>query len=198
MRVGEGLRDAAADVAVIPTCLPPSCVATTVTPLVNRESTRAWLTEHPAAGIEGVVAKHADHPDQERWSVMSMWPPQPEGEQQSLLIAALVRAHRETQVDQRAAIAAERQHDLSRARMQLAAIDARLRRHGAVELADQLGREAEAGATLVAALTSPPHDDPSRHDGGVGGDELDSVLSAYTLRRNEVHSAVATQYRAVG
>ena len=131
--------------------------------------------------------------------MMSMQPPQPEGEQRSLLVAALVRAHRETQVDQRAAIAAERRHDLSRARIRQAAIDARLRRHGAAELADQLGREAEAGATLVAALTSPQHDDPNRHDDGGGGDELDSVLTAYTLRRNEVHSAVATQqHRAAG
>ena len=128
---------------------------------------------------------------------MSMQPQQPEGAQQSLLVTALVRAHRETQADQRAAIAAEHQHDLGRARLRLAAIDARLRDNGATELADQLAREAEAGAALIAALTSPLHSDPGDRMQG-GGDELDSMLATYTLRRNEVHSAYPLQHRAAG
>jgi hypothetical protein len=52
-----------------------------------------------------------------RWAVMSMQPQQPDGAQPSLLVTALVLAHRETQADHRTAIAAEHQHDLGRARL---------------------------------------------------------------------------------
>jgi ATP-dependent DNA ligase len=44
----ELLAEARAPLALVP-----------MTP--DRETARAWLTEHSAEGIEGVVAKHADH-----------------------------------------------------------------------------------------------------------------------------------------
>ena len=106
---------------------------------------------------------------------MVMQPGQPE-------VRALVRAHRNLQTDQCAAIAAEDDHALSRARLQLAAIDARLRADGNRELADQLHREAEAGAALIAVMTSPLQDSPA-----AGREEVDDVLAAYVLRRSEVH-----------
>jgi hypothetical protein len=92
---------------------------------------------------------------------MSMQPSQPD-------VEWLVRAHREAQADQRAAIAAEHDRDLTRARLRIAAIDARLCEHGHHNLADQLDRETAAGAALVAALTCPDQ----RGSGGEDPDEL--------------------------
>jgi hypothetical protein len=110
-------------------------------------------------------------------SVKVMQPPQPE-------VEALVRAHRDAQADQRAAIASERARDLGRARLQGAAIEARLRTHGHDALADQLAREATAGAALVAALTAPDHSSGSRDV-----DQLGQVLTVFAQRRAAVEQA---------
>ncbi|MCF7547347.1 hypothetical protein [Pseudonocardia sp. WMMC193] len=105
---------------------------------------------------------------------MVMQPGQPE-------YRALVRAHRNVQADQCSAIAAENDRELTQARMHLAAIEARLRERGSTELAAQLVREAEAGAALVAVLTSPQQDSPVS-----GREELDEALASYALLRREV------------
>ncbi|MCE0765957.1 hypothetical protein LWC35_24065 [Pseudonocardia kujensis] len=115
-------------------------------------------------------------------SVKEMQPPQPE-------VEALVRAHRDAQADQRAAIATERDRDLGRARLQSAAIEARLRAHGHDALADQLEHEATAGATLIAALTAPDH-----CSGGRDVDQLGQVLTVFAQRR----AAVEQSARASG
>ncbi|MFR9802763.1 hypothetical protein ACL02T_10725 [Pseudonocardia sp. RS010] len=114
-------------------------------------------------------------------SVKEMQPPQPE-------VEALVRAHRDAQADQRAAIATERDRDLGRARLQSAAIEARLRAHGHDALADQLEHEATAGAALVAALTAP------HCSGGRDVDQLGQVLTVFAQRR----AAVEQSTRAPG
>ena len=106
-----------------------------------------------------------------------MQPPQPE-------VEALVRAHRDAQADQRAAIATECDRDMRRARLQGAAIEARLRAQGHDALADQLEHEATAGAALVAALTAP--DDCS---GGRDVDQLGQVLTVFAQRRVAVEQS---------
>ena len=98
------------------------------------------------------------------------------------LLHALIRAHRDTQADHRAALAADHHHDLDTARRSLAAIDARLRGLGHDDLAAQLDRETRAGTALIVALTCADTHRP---------DELGAAVATFAHHRASVDSAHA-------
>lgn len=103
------------------------------------------------------------------------------------LIRALIHAHRETQADHRAALAADHDHDLDTARRRLAAIHTRLRALGYADLADHLDDETRAGTALIVALTCTDTHRP---------DELPAALAAFAHHRAGVESARAGRLAA--
>lgn len=98
------------------------------------------------------------------------------------LLGALIRAHRDTQADHRAALAADHHHDLDTARRHLAAIGTRLRGLGHHDLADQLDQETRAGTALIVALTCADTHRP---------DELGTAVATFAHHRARVDSARA-------
>lgn len=98
------------------------------------------------------------------------------------LLSALIRAHRDTQADHRAALAADHDHGLDTARRRLAAINARLRALRQDDLADQLDQETRAGTALIVALTCPDTHRP---------DELSDAVAAFTDHRSRVDATRA-------
>jgi hypothetical protein len=68
-------------------------------------------------------------------------------------IHALVDAHRHAQAEQRAALPAKSRRALAAADHRATVILEALRRGGATDVADELGREARAGSGLIVALT---------------------------------------------
>lgn len=91
----------------------------------------------------------------------------------------MIRAHRDTQADHRAALAADHARDLAAARRRLDAIDTRLRTLGHPQLADQLLAETRSGTALIVALTCP--DQP--------GGELAAALTAFAHNRHGVDAS---------
>jgi len=92
-------------------------------------------------------------------------------------LAPWIRAHRDAQSDQRAAVAAEHARDLAAAQQRLTAIDTRLRALGHSSLADQLTAETRAGTALIVALTCPAE---------LATDELAGAIATYTHHRSGV------------
>jgi hypothetical protein len=100
-------------------------------------------------------------------------------------VQALIRAHRDAQADQRAAIAADHDRDLTAARLRLAAVEARIRSMGFPALADLLETETNAGAVLIVALTCPDQESPTAA-GTAAQDELGCALARFARQRADV------------
>jgi hypothetical protein len=100
-------------------------------------------------------------------------------------VQALIRAHRDAQADQRAAIAADHDRDLTAARVRLAAVEARIRSLGLPALADLLETETNAGAVLIVALTCPDQE-PATTAGTTEQDELGRALARFAQQRADV------------
>jgi hypothetical protein len=99
-------------------------------------------------------------------------------------VKALIRAHRDAQADQRAAIAADHDRDLAAARVRLAAIETRIRSLGFPALADLLETETNAGTVLIVALTCPDEERPTvaaTTAGMTAQDELGRALAVFAL-----------------
>lgn len=102
-------------------------------------------------------------------------------------VQALIRAHRDAQADQRAAIAADR--DLTAARLRLAAIETRIRSLGFPALADLLEAETNAGTVLIVALTCPDEEHSTvaaTTAGTPAQDELGRALAVFARQRADV------------
>jgi hypothetical protein len=104
------------------------------------------------------------------------------------LLSALIRAHRDTQADHRAALAADHDRDLDTASRRLAAINARLCVLGQPDLAEQLDKETRSGTALIVALTCCDAHRP---------DELGAAVTAFADHRARVDAARA-QWPATG
>jgi hypothetical protein len=103
-------------------------------------------------------------------------------------VQALIRAHRDAQADQRAAIAADHDRDLTAARVRLAAIETRIRSLGFPALADLLETETDAGTVLIA-LTCSDEERPTVAATTVGRpaqDELGRALAVFARQRADV------------
>jgi hypothetical protein len=104
-------------------------------------------------------------------------------------VQALIRAHRDAQADQRAAIAADHDRDLTAARVRLAAIETRIRSLGFPALADLLETETNAGTVLIVALTCPDEERPTVAAATAGRpaqDELGRALAVFARQRADV------------
>jgi hypothetical protein len=104
-------------------------------------------------------------------------------------VKALIRAHRDAQADQRAAIAADHDRDLAAARVRLAAIETRIRNLGFPALADQLETETNAGVVLIVALTCSDQDahDGTEHDEAGRARPCPGQVRAAASRRRHHH-----------
>jgi hypothetical protein len=111
-------------------------------------------------------------------------------------VQALIRAHRDAQADQRAAIAADHDRDLTTARVRLAATEARIRSLGFPALADLLETETTAGAFLIVALTCPDQDRGTTA-GTTAQDELGRALATLARQRADVDT-ISSQRQAAG
>jgi hypothetical protein len=100
-------------------------------------------------------------------------------------VHALVGAHRHTQAEHRAALAAESRRGLAAAEHRATVVLEALRRCGALAVADQLAQEAQAGSGLIVALTS---DDTTPA-------ELAAAIHAYTQRQVAVEQALEQHAR---
>ena len=104
-------------------------------------------------------------------------------------VKALIRAHRDAQADQRAAIAADHDRDLAAARVRLAAIETRIRNLGFPALADQLETETNAGVVLIVALTCPDQERPTTGQRTTKQDELGRALARFAQLRADVDTS---------